>query len=101
MTTTSTPCMSWWVLLIPYVPAVVVDTTRANRVQAILHEGEGNDVIIPDIDYARDLFTKAGELGYAPSQFRLGCAFEYGQLGCPVDPRRSIAWYSKAAMKGT
>lgn len=24
-------------------------------------------------------------------------AYEYGLLGCPVDPRQSIAWYSKAA----
>ena len=39
-------------------------------------------------------------MGYKFSQFRLGCAFEYGLMGCPVDPRQSIAWYSKAAVQG-
>jgi TPR repeat protein len=66
----------------------------------MLYESDGNDVVIPDIGYARELFVGAAELGYAASQFRMGCAYEYGTLGCPVDPRKSIAWYSKAAMKG-
>jgi TPR repeat protein len=66
----------------------------------LLYSGDGNDVIIPDLEYARSLFTKAAELGYPASQFKMGCAFEYGLLGCQVDPRRSIAWYSKAAVKG-
>ena len=39
-------------------------------------------------------------MGYKFSQFRLGCAYEYGLMGCPVDPRQSIAWYSKAAVQG-
>ncbi|KAI5801794.1 hypothetical protein FPQ18DRAFT_406749, partial [Pyronema domesticum] len=66
----------------------------------LLYSGDGNDVIIPDLEYAKSLFTKAAELGYPASQFKMGCAFEYGLLGCQVDPRRSIAWYSKAAVKG-
>ncbi|KAI5846178.1 hypothetical protein BZA05DRAFT_140758 [Tricharina praecox] len=66
----------------------------------MLYEGENGDVVIPDVDYARELFLRAAELGYAASQFRMGCGYEYGTLGCPVDPRKSIAWYSKAAMKG-
>lgn len=66
----------------------------------LLYESEGSDVVIPDAAYARELFSRAAELGYAASQFRLGCAYEYGTLGCAVDPRRSIAWYSRAAMKG-
>lgn len=45
------------------------------------------------------MFTQAAKLGYKFSQFRLGCAYEYGLLGCPVDPRQSIAWYSKAAVQ--
>jgi len=56
--------------------------------------------VVPDINYARELFLRAAELGYAASQFRMGCGYEYGTLGCPVDPRKSITWYSKAAMKG-
>ena len=43
---------------------------------------------------ALELFTQAAKLGYGPSQHRLGTAFEYGNMGCPIDPRRSIAWYT-------
>lgn len=39
-------------------------------------------------------------MGYAPSQYKLGLCFEYGLLELPIDPRRSIAWYSKAAAQG-
>lgn len=53
-----------------------------------------------DQSLARDLFTQAAQLGYAPSQLKLGTCYEYGNLTCPVDPRRSIAWYTKAAEKG-
>jgi TPR repeat protein len=49
---------------------------------------------------SKDLFTQAAQLGYAPSQLKLGTCYEYGNLTCPVDPRRSIAWYTKAAEKG-
>lgn len=52
-----------------------------------------------DLEYSKQLFTQAANLGYKFSQFRLGCAYEYGLRGCPVDPRQSIAWYSKAAMQ--
>lgn len=55
------------------------------------------DVVARDERYAFDMFKKAAELGYKFSQFRLGEAFEYGHLGCPVDPRNSIAWYTRAA----
>ena len=47
-----------------------------------------------DLPQALELFTQSAKLGYAPSQHRLGAAFEYGTLGCPIDPRRSIAWYT-------
>lgn len=49
---------------------------------------------------ARELFTQAGQFGYPPSQFKLGTCYEYGSLTCPVDPRRSIAWYTRAAERG-
>jgi TPR repeat protein len=49
---------------------------------------------------ARELFSQAAQLGYAPAQFRLGACHEFGNLGCVIDPRRSIAWYTKAAQKG-
>lgn len=66
----------------------------------LAYEKEGIASVIPDIDYARELFTQAAQLGYAPSQFKLGLAYENGFLNCPIDPRRSIAWYSKAAEQG-
>ena len=67
---------------------------------ALLHEKPINvDGIRQDEAYSRTLFTQAASLGYKFSQFRLGCAYEYGLLGCHVDPRQSIAWYSKAAVQ--
>jgi len=66
----------------------------------LLHESNENNVVIHDEAYAKELFTRAAQLGYTPSQFKLGQCYEYGTLTCPVDPRRSIAWYTKAAEKG-
>lgn len=59
-----------------------------------------NDVIIRDEPYALSLFEQAAQLGYKFSQYKLGCAFEYGLMGCPIDPRASISWYSQAAAQG-
>ncbi|WAQ90612.1 hypothetical protein PtA15_13A10 [Puccinia triticina] len=53
-----------------------------------------------DEPYARELYTQAAQLGYPASQNRLGACYEYGALSCPVDPRRSIGWYTKAAERG-
>ncbi|KAH0538226.1 hypothetical protein FGG08_005195 [Glutinoglossum americanum] len=67
----------------------------------LLYENAGsNDSIIRDENYASQLFTQAAELGYKFSQFRIGCAFEYGSLGYPIDHRQSIIWYSRAAVQG-
>lgn len=59
-----------------------------------------SDSVVKDENYARQLFTQAAELGYKFSQFRLGSAYEYGMLGCPIDPRQSLAWYTRAASQG-
>nr|GAT58019.1 predicted protein [Mycena chlorophos] len=65
---------------------------------ALLHEiGE---YVPMDMIAAKNLLTRAAHLGYTQSQFKLGQCYEYGNLGCPIDPRRSIAWYTKAAEKG-
>ena len=56
--------------------------------------------IIHDAGYAKELFTQAANLGYTQSQFKLGHCYEYGTLGCPNDPKRSLAWYTRAAEKG-
>ncbi|KAK1217577.1 hypothetical protein PQX77_019766 [Marasmius sp. AFHP31] len=58
------------------------------------------EYIPPDPYQAKALFTQAAHLGYTPSQYKLGQCYEYGTVACPVDPRRSIAWYTKAAEKG-
>ncbi|RIB02444.1 HCP-like protein [Gigaspora rosea] len=71
----------------------------------LLHaKPENEPPIIPSLirneGHAFEEFKRAADLGYAPSCFKLGCCFEYGQLGCPVDPRESIRYYSRAAEKG-
>lgn len=53
--------------------------------------------VVRDEAYSFSLFNQAAELGYKFSQFRLGCAYEYGLFGCQIDPRQSIMWYSRAA----
>lgn len=81
----------------------VADTENPHALHelGLLYESAGpNDVIIRDEAYAFQLFKQAADFGYKFSQFRLGCAYEYGLLGCPVDPRLSIMWYSKAAEQG-
>ncbi|KAL1953332.1 hypothetical protein VTO42DRAFT_3012 [Malbranchea cinnamomea] len=68
---------------------------------ALLYENpQGIDAVIKDEAYALELLHQAAELGYKFSQFRLGAAYEYGLLGCPVDARQSIYWYTRAAAQG-
>ena len=78
------------------------DCPHALHELGLLYEGrtEGTGNIIPDAAYAYDLFLKASQFGYAPSQYKLGLSYEYGLLNLPVDPRRSIAWYTRAAEQG-
>ena len=66
----------------------------------MFEQGNGNGVAIPDDAYALELFKKASVMRYAPSMVKLGTCFEYGRLGCPLDPRQSIEWYLKAAELG-
>ena len=64
----------------------------------LLYENaQSTDVLVRDERYALQLFTQAANLGYKYSQYRLGSAYEYGTLSVNIDPRTSIAWYSKAA----
>lgn len=67
----------------------------------VLGQPPAATLLVPhDEGYARELYTQAAQLGYAPSQNRLGSCYEYGALTCPIDPRRSIAWYTRAAERG-
>ena len=74
------------------------DNPHALHELALLYESaQPNDAIIRDERYALDLFQQAAELGYKFAQFRMGCVYEFGLMGCPIDPRSSIMWYSRAA----
>ncbi|KAI4701034.1 hypothetical protein J4E89_010870 [Alternaria sp. Ai002NY15] len=74
------------------------DNPHALHELALIYEAQtGNERVIRDEAYALQLFHQAADLGYKFSQFRLGQAYEYGLLGCPIDARTSIAWYTKAA----
>ncbi|KAF9916313.1 hypothetical protein BX616_004065, partial [Lobosporangium transversale] len=76
------------------------DNPHALHELGLCFEKAGIPSVIPDEAYARELFTQAAGYGYAPSQYKLGHCYEYGLLTCPVDPRRSIAWYTRAAEQG-
>lgn len=77
------------------------DNPHALHELGLLYESASpNDHIVKDERYSVQLFQQAAELGYKYSQFRLGSAFEYGLLGCPIDARQSIAWYTRAAAQG-
>jgi uncharacterized protein len=67
---------------------------------ALLHESTAGQIVPHDPLQAKEYFSRAAYLGYTQSQHKLGQCYEFGTLGCPVDPRRSIAWYTKAAEKG-
>ncbi|CAO2650925.1 Nn.00g092220.m01.CDS01 [Neocucurbitaria sp. VM-36] len=74
------------------------DNPHALHELALIYEAQtGNERIIRDEAYALQLFQQAADLGYKFSQFRLGQAYEYGLLGCQIDARTSIAWYTKSA----
>lgn len=78
-----------------------IENPHALHELGLLYEkGDQAAGIAQNEPFARDLFTRAAKLHYAPSQFRMGYAYEYGTLGCPVDPRRSIAWFSRGAERG-
>jgi TPR repeat protein len=64
---------------------------------AELHEKGVDNVVYVDIEYAVQLLTRAAELNYAPSAFRLGECFEYGKMGCPQDAQLSIHYYTIGA----
>ncbi|ODO06833.1 hypothetical protein I350_04193 [Cryptococcus amylolentus CBS 6273] len=66
---------------------------------ALLHERGIENVVFVDNDYAAELLSKAAELGYAPSAFKLGECYEYGKMGCPTDPALSIHYYNIAAQQ--
>jgi TPR repeat protein len=77
-----------------------VENPHALHELALLHEATIGQIVPHDPLQAKEYFSRAAYLGYTQSQHKLGQCYEFGTLGCPVDPRRSIAWYTKAAEKG-
>lgn len=45
-------------------------------------------------------YKEASRNLFPASQFKLGWCYEYGKLGCPIDAKKSIGWYSRAARQG-
>lgn len=70
---------------------------------ALLYSAEKNEGerggLLRDEAYALSLFHQAAELGYKFSQFKMGCAYEFGLYGVPISPKESIQWYSRAAVQ--
>lgn len=67
---------------------------------ASLHETGFPPDVFKDESYAAQLYTKAADLGHVEANYRLGEAYEYGQLNCPKDPALSIHFYTGAAEQG-
>lgn len=82
--------------------AVAADATNPEALHelALVYERGEVPSVIKDEAHARELYTKASQFGYAPSQYRLGKAYEYAELTCEMDARRSISWYTRAAEQG-
>ncbi|KAF9545883.1 hypothetical protein EC957_010387 [Mortierella hygrophila] len=59
-----------------------------------------DDISFPDDGEALEWFRKSAQLGYGPANYKLGYCYEYGSLGCPIDPFSSIQHYERAAMGG-
>ena len=81
------------------------DNPRALHELATLYETantnpEVRNKVVADDKYALELFQQAATLGHKGARFRLGQAYEYGNLALPIDNRASISWYSKAAAQG-
>ncbi|KAK3808605.1 MAG: hypothetical protein J3Q66DRAFT_289055 [Benniella sp.] len=55
-----------------------------------------DDIAFPDNGEALEWFRKSAQLGYGPANYKLGYCYEYGSLGCPIDPFLSIQHYERA-----
>ncbi|KAI8987457.1 hypothetical protein BDF20DRAFT_850377 [Mycotypha africana] len=66
----------------------------------LLHEKGLGNIIFKDIGYSVQLYSKAAELGYAPSAYRLGQCYEFGYLNCQKDSAASVYYYTIAARQG-
>ncbi len=67
---------------------------------AVLHETGSTDEAFQDHDYAFQLYSLAAENGHVGAHCRLGRAYEYGELGRPMDAVASVQYYAYAANHG-
>jgi TPR repeat protein len=66
----------------------------------LLHETGFGEDIFRDESYTAQLFTKSADLGHAEASYRLGDAYEHGNLNCPRDPALAVHFYTGAAERG-
>ncbi|KAF9961847.1 hypothetical protein BGZ72_001397 [Mortierella alpina] len=59
-----------------------------------------DDIAFPDDGEALEWFRKSAQLGYGPANYKLGYCYEYGSLGCPIDPFLSVQHYERAVHAG-
>lgn len=52
---------------------------------AVIYENGIPPQVQQDENYARGLLIEAAGLEYAPAQYKLGCCYEFAQVGCPKD----------------
>ncbi|KAG0347535.1 hypothetical protein BG004_007546 [Podila humilis] len=77
----------------PYVLALIL--AREYKQLAI-----PDDVAFPDDGEALEWFKKSAALGYGPANYKLGFCYEYGLLGCVIDPFLSVKHYERAVIAG-
>ncbi|ORY80351.1 hypothetical protein BCR37DRAFT_65359 [Protomyces lactucae-debilis] len=63
----------------------------------ILHETGFLDLLLRDHTFALQCYVQAADLGHLQAAFRLAECYEFGLLGCPIDPGLSIHYYTMAA----
>lgn len=80
--------------------AATAEYPHALHELGLLHEKGHGGIIFKDPTYSIQLYTRASELGYTPSAYRLGECFEYGYLGCAKNASSSIFYYTIAAKNG-
>ncbi|KAF9925857.1 hypothetical protein FBU30_004445 [Linnemannia zychae] len=59
-----------------------------------------DDIAFPDDGEALEWYKKAAELDYGPANFKMGSCYEYGMLGCSIDPFLSLKYYERAVQLG-
>ncbi|KAG0215062.1 hypothetical protein BGX33_001559 [Mortierella sp. NVP41] len=76
----------------PYVLGLILSRDYSNQLAI------PDDISFPDDGEALEWFRKSAQLGYGPANYKLGYCYEYGSLGCPIDPFLSVQHYERATM---